>query len=82
MLFDSGIRGGTDIFKAIALGARAVCVGRPYVYGLAIAGAEGVQEVLRNLLAEFDLTMALAGRKSVKEITQDSITRIDGSPRR
>ncbi|MCX5684408.1 MAG: lactate 2-monooxygenase [Planctomycetota bacterium] len=77
VLFDGGIRGGADIFKALALGARAVSVGRPYVYGLAIAGTEGVREVLLNLMAEFDLTMALAGCKSVKEITRDSITRID-----
>jgi lactate 2-monooxygenase len=76
VLFDSGIRGGADIFKALALGARAVCVGRPYVYGLAIAGAEGVREIIQNLLAEFELTMSLAGCKSVKEITPDSITRI------
>ena len=77
VLFDSGIRGGADIFKAIALGATAVCVGRPYVYGLALAGAEGVREVIQNLLAEFELTMGLAGCKSVQEITRDSITRID-----
>jgi len=77
VLFDSGIRGGSDIFKALALGARAVCVGRPYVYGLAIAGADGVREVVANLLAEFDLTMGLAGCKSVKEITRDSVTRIN-----
>lgn len=75
VLFDGGIRGGADIFKAIALGARAVCVGRPYVYALAIAGAEGVREVLENLLAEFDLTLGLAGYKSVGEITRDSLAR-------
>ena len=75
VLFDSGIRGGADIFKALALGAKAVCVGRAYVYGLAIAGAVGVLEVIQNLLAELDLTMSLAGCKSIKEITPDSITR-------
>ena len=76
VLFDSGIRGGADIFKAIAMGARAVCIGRPYVYGLAIAGAQGVREVIGNLLAEFDLTMGLAGCKSIKEISRDNITPI------
>src|SRR5262249_7433731 len=48
IVFDSGIRGGADVFKALALGARAVCLGRPYVYGLAIAGQRGVEEVIRN----------------------------------
>jgi lactate 2-monooxygenase len=76
VLFDSGIRGGADIFKALALGARAVCVGRPYAFGLAIAGAEGVRETLQNLLADFDLTMGLAGCRSVNEITHDNIVRI------
>jgi lactate 2-monooxygenase len=73
VLFDSGIRTGADIFKALSLGARAVCIGRPYVYGLAIAGAEGVEEVVRNLLAEFDLTMGLAGCRSVAELTRDRL---------
>jgi lactate 2-monooxygenase len=68
VLFDSGIRGGADIFKAIAAGATAVCVGRPYVYGLALAGLRGVEEVVTNLLAEFDLTLGLAGCRSVAEI--------------
>jgi isopentenyl diphosphate isomerase/L-lactate dehydrogenase-like FMN-dependent dehydrogenase len=71
VLFDSGVRSGADAFIALALGAAAVCVGRPYVYGLALAGADGVQEVLRNLVAELDLTMALAGATSVREITRD-----------
>jgi isopentenyl diphosphate isomerase/L-lactate dehydrogenase-like FMN-dependent dehydrogenase len=68
VLFDSGVRGGADIFRAIALGARAVGVGRPYLYGLALAGEKGVREVLANLLAELELTMALSGRASVDEI--------------
>ena len=54
--------------RALALGARAVGVGRPYVYGLALAGEAGVREVLANLVAEFELTMALAGCRSVSEI--------------
>lgn len=77
VLFDSGIRGGADAFKAIALGAAAVCVGRPYVYGLALAGQRGVREVLRNLMAEFDLTMGLSGCASVAEITADTLRRAD-----
>src|SRR5690606_3413593 len=68
VLFDSGVRSGADVVKAIALGATAVMVGRPYVYGLALAGATGVAEVLRYLMAEFDLTMALAGCSSVEQI--------------
>ena len=68
VLLDSGIRGGSDVFKALALGARAVLVGRPYCYGLAIAGTEGVLEVIRNLRADFDLTMGLAGCASVNAI--------------
>jgi lactate 2-monooxygenase len=62
VLFDSGVRGGADVFKALALGAAAVCVGRPYAYGLAIAGEAGVREVIcRTCGAELDLTMGLAG---------------------
>ena len=73
VLLDSGIRGGADVFKAIALGASAVLLGRPYVYGLAIAGEEGVREVIRNVRAEFDLTMGLAGCRGVGEITRDCV---------
>lgn len=75
VLFDSGIRTGADIFKALALGARAVCIGRPYVYGLALAGEEGVAEVIRNLLAEFDLTMGLAGCRSVAEVVRNRLAK-------
>lgn len=75
VLFDSGVRGGADVFKALALGARAVCLGRPYVYGLALAGEDGVREVLANVLAEFDLTMGLAGCRSVGEITRECVVR-------
>jgi lactate 2-monooxygenase len=61
ILFDSGIRGGADAIKALALGADAVCLGRPYVWGLALEGQAGVETVLRMILAELDLTMALCG---------------------
>jgi len=74
VLLDSGIRGGADVFKAIALGATAVLLGRPYVYGLAIAGERGVREVLRNVRAEFDLTMGLAGCRNVSEITRENLS--------
>ena len=73
LLLDSGVRGGADIFKALALGATAVCLGRPYVYGLTLGGNEGVQQVLANYLADFDLTMALAGCRSIKEIGTENV---------
>ncbi|HEY3051082.1 MAG TPA: lactate 2-monooxygenase [Gaiellaceae bacterium] len=73
VLLDSGVRGGADSFKAIALGATAVLIGRPYVYGLAIAGPLGVRDVIRNFLADFDLTMGLAGCASIAEISRSSV---------
>jgi len=73
IILDSGIRGGADAFKAIALGATAVGIGRPYVYGLAIAGEEGVYHVLRNFMADFELTMGLSGCSSIREVTSDKI---------
>ncbi|HEY9009320.1 MAG TPA: lactate 2-monooxygenase [Ohtaekwangia sp.] len=75
ILLDSGIRGGADAFKALALGATAICIGRPYVYGLAIAGEHGVYTVLRNFMADFELTMGLAGCKDVTEITAERLQR-------
>ncbi len=65
VLFDSGIRSGADVFTAVCLGARACLVGRPWVYGLGLAGEAGVTHVLRSFMAEFDLTMALTGQTSV-----------------
>jgi lactate 2-monooxygenase len=73
VLLDSGVRTGADVFKAIALGATTVCIGRPYVYGLSLAGQEGVYQVIRNLQADFELTMGLAGCTSVNEIDQSMI---------
>ena len=75
VLLDSGVRGGADIFKALALGAKAVCVGRPYVYGLAIAGEQGVYEVVQNLMADFELTMGLSGCKNISEINAECLSR-------
>ena len=68
VLFDSGIRRGSDAIVALALGADAVLLGRPYVYGLALDGADGVRAVCRNFLADLDLTMGLAGQDSVAGI--------------
>jgi lactate 2-monooxygenase len=75
VLLDSGVRGGADALKALALGATAVLLGRPYVYGLAIAGEDGVREVLQNYMADFDLTMGLAGCRSVAEIGPNCLVR-------
>ena len=75
VLLDSGVRGGADVFKALALGATAVCLGRPYVYGLACAGQRGVEEVIGNVLAEFDLTLGLAGCNRVQEVTREALVR-------
>jgi len=71
LFFDSGIRCGADIFKALALGAAAVGIGRPYAYGLALGGDAGVQSVMEYLLAELDLTMALNGCRTPTSITPD-----------
>ncbi|HKN53405.1 MAG TPA: lactate 2-monooxygenase [Amycolatopsis sp.] len=76
VLFDSGIRTGADVLKAVALGARAVLVGRPWVYGLAHAGEEGVRHVLRSLLADFDLTMGLSGHRRLADLGPDSLLRV------
>ncbi len=73
VVLDSGVRGGADAFKALALGATAVGIGRPYAYGLAVAGADGVREVVRNHIAELDVTMALAGHRAVAEIGGTSL---------
>jgi lactate 2-monooxygenase len=73
VLLDSGIRGGADAFKALALGAKAVLLGRPYVYGLGIAGEDGVREVLQNFMADFDLTMGLTGCRSIAEIDRQAV---------
>jgi lactate 2-monooxygenase len=75
VLLDSGIRGGADVFKALALGARAVLIGRPYCYGLAIAGTDGVHDVIRNMRADFDLTMGLAGCASVEAIGREALVK-------
>ncbi|XP_038990276.1 peroxisomal (S)-2-hydroxy-acid oxidase GLO4-like [Phoenix dactylifera] len=73
VLFDGGVRRGTDVFKALALGAKAVMIGRPVVYGLAAKGEYGVRRVIEMLQNELELTMALAGCPSIKDITRNHI---------
>jgi 4-hydroxymandelate oxidase len=68
VLVDGGIRRGTDVLKALALGARAVLVGRPALWGLAVGGAGGAQAVLEILLAEFDTALALAGAPRAEDL--------------
>ena len=76
VLFDSGVRSGTDVVKALALGARAVGVGRPYAYGLALDGVAGIVHVLRCLLAEADLLMAVDGYPSLAALTPEALMRV------
>lgn len=74
VLFDSGIRRGADVFKALALGAKAVLLGRLYIWGLAVAGEQGVRDVLLNLLADLDLTLALSGHTSCRTLDPSALT--------
>jgi isopentenyl diphosphate isomerase/L-lactate dehydrogenase-like FMN-dependent dehydrogenase len=78
VLFDSGIRRGADVVKALALGARCVLLGRPYCYGLAVGGEQGVREVLKNLVADIDLTLGLAGCASLAELSPDNLREVGG----
>ncbi|MFF3374726.1 alpha-hydroxy-acid oxidizing protein [Streptomyces sp. NPDC002680] len=73
VLFDSGVRGGADIVKALALGATAVGIGRPYAYGCALGGTDGIVHVLRALLAETDLIMAVDGYPSLKDLVPEAL---------
>lgn len=75
--FDSGVRTGSDIVKAVALGAKCVFVGRPYAYGLAIGGEEGVKHVLKSLCGDFTMTMHLAGLRNLGEVTRDVLIKED-----
>ncbi|GGC64334.1 alpha-hydroxy-acid oxidizing enzyme [Hoyosella rhizosphaerae] len=74
VLFDSGIRTGADVFTALALGADAVLIGRPYVWGLAINGEHGARDVIANIIAELDLTLGLSGHSSISELTADALS--------
>jgi isopentenyl diphosphate isomerase/L-lactate dehydrogenase-like FMN-dependent dehydrogenase len=79
IFFDSGVRCGADIAKALALGAKMVCVGRPYVYGLALGGEEGVSHVLKSLVGDLELTLHLAGIESARpeHLNRDVLIRED-----
>ncbi|WP_067835366.1 alpha-hydroxy-acid oxidizing protein [Nocardia lijiangensis] len=76
VLFDSGVRGGDHIVKALAIGATAVGIGRPYAYGLALGGVDGIVHVLRALLAEADLIMAVDGYRSLADLTRDALRQV------
>jgi lactate 2-monooxygenase len=76
VLFDSGVRSGSDVVKALALGAAAVGVGRPYAYGLALGGADGVAHVLKCLLAEADLLMAVDGYPTIASLREGGVQRV------
>lgn len=76
VLFDSGVRSGADVVKALALGATAVGIGRPYAYGCALGGTDGIVHVLRMILAEADLTMAVDGYPAVADLTPEALRRV------
>jgi lactate 2-monooxygenase len=73
VLFDSGVRSGADVIKALALGATAVGIGRPYAYALAVGGVDGLVHELRSILAEADLIMAVDGYPTLKDLTPDAL---------
>src|SRR5215831_2465069 len=75
ILFDSGIRHGADAIKALALGAKAILLGRLYLWGLAVAGEQGVRDVVQNFLADLDITMGLSGFRSVRELDASILVR-------
>jgi len=76
VLLDSGVRTGADVVKAIALGANAVLIGRPFLFGLAVAGEKGVASVLDTLINELDVAMALSGSNSVADLNESILTRM------
>ena len=82
VLLDSGIRTGRDVAVAVALGADAVLLGRPHMYGLAVAGEQGVREVVENVLADLDLTMALVGAPDIAGLRQMELRRSAPGPSR
>lgn len=76
VLFGSGARTGSDVFRALALGAEAVVIGRPYVHGLALAGEDGVRHMLRTLLAELEITLSIAGVGHHRDLTASALVRV------
>src|SRR5918999_1168491 len=75
VLFGSGVRTGSDVYRALALGADAVVIGRPYVHGLALGGEAGVRHMLRTLLAELDITLAIAGVQSYHDLDRSALVK-------
>jgi L-lactate dehydrogenase (cytochrome) len=75
VLFGSGVRTGTDVYRALALGAEAVLIGRPYVHGLALGGEAGVRHMLRTLLAELEIAFAIAGVENHRELDARALVR-------
>lgn len=78
VIFDSGVRCGADIMKALCLGADAVAIGRPWCWGLAVNGEDGVRDILKTLLADFELNAGLAGYQSARELNSQALIRADG----
>ena len=76
VLLDSGIRSGADVFTAVALGASAVLLGRPFAWGLALAGEQGVRQVISDVMGEFDLTLGLTGHTSAGQLSKDVLRRV------
>lgn len=76
ILVDSGFYTGSDVFKALALGADAVCIGRPHMYGLAIDGTDGARDVVANIIGELDLTLGLSGHRDVADLDRSALKRI------
>ena len=75
VLFGSGVRTGPDVYRALALGAEAVLIGRPYVHGLALAGEDGVRHMLRTLLAELEINLAIAGVENHRKLGPSALVR-------
>ncbi|KAH7124848.1 FMN-dependent dehydrogenase [Dactylonectria estremocensis] len=73
LIFDSGVRTGSDVLKALALGAKAVCIGRPYAYGLAVGGQKGVEHVLKCLLADMDNMLGNCGKKNIRDLSRNDL---------
>lgn len=78
-MYDSGIRGASDVFKALAIGAKFVFIGRLWVWALSIAGEHGVRHVMKSLLAEFDILLNCSGYRNVSEIDRDAIKSLPNS---
>lgn len=76
VIFDSGVRSGPDVVKALALGARAVAIGRPYAYAMAVGGQPAIEHLIASLLAEIDLTMAIDGYPTIASLTPDALRRV------